>query len=242
MSNDPPTPPLVDPGFSYSVAGSITLNSDDISALNSGPNEFTFDFTNSPIPAGITDLYLQVVFKGTLGNEVDSAIAVGMKDISEPTHINLWNTTDYVYSAGQLRAADDSEKITLDERIAFCPGQWPPQDVNDYQVQYMPMEPGQFGRIIFISDPGIQIFYGVTDVPVNDPNPTVMNDWYLPWTTVYQDGIVGANTHVYEFRGKAFHEASGYYNSSVSVPDAGFWLADWPATVNDAIPATNVNW
>jgi hypothetical protein len=244
MSNDPPVDSSYGTDFSYSVSSSVTLNETDIAALNSEtPKEFTFNFTSSPIPAGITDLYLQVVFKGTLGNETDNAIAVGFKDLSEPTHINLWNTTDQTYFAGHLIPSTESNRVTINERIAFCPTSgWPPQDANDYQVQYMPMEPGQFGRIMFISDPGIQIFYGVTDTPVNDPNPTVANDWYLPWTTVYQDGIVGDNTHVYEFRGKAFHEASGYYNPAVSVPDAGFWLADWPTTVNDAIPAANLNW
>lgn len=56
--------------------------------------ELTFEFTLHPIPAGITDLTLQVVFKGTIGNEADNAIAVGMKDIMEPTHLTFWNLSD----------------------------------------------------------------------------------------------------------------------------------------------------
>jgi hypothetical protein len=242
MSNDPPTPPQVDPGFSYSVSSAVTLNQADIDALNNAYKDFTFDFTSSPIPAGITDLYLQVVFKGTLGNETDNAIAVGFKDLSEPTHINSWNTTDYVYSAGKLRPSTNSENVTINEQIAFCPSHWPVQDVSEYNAQYAAMGPGQFGRIIFISDPGIEVFYGVTDTSVSNPSLSVVNDWYLPWTTIYQTGTVGVNTHVYEFRGKSFNEASGYYNASVTDPDDGFWLADWPAAANDAIPATNINW
>jgi hypothetical protein len=76
--------------FSYSVSVPIAIDS----LSSETPQEFAFDFSESPIPAGITDLYLQVVFKGTLGNETDIAVAVGMKDIMEPTHQVFWNLTD----------------------------------------------------------------------------------------------------------------------------------------------------
>lgn len=39
---------------------------------------FTFDFSGSPIPANVTDMRFQVVYKGTIGGEKDTAIAVGM--------------------------------------------------------------------------------------------------------------------------------------------------------------------
>lgn len=81
-------------GYSYSVSEQRTLTSEEITSLNTQPTEFTFDFTKNPIPAGITDLYLQVIFKGTLGNEADNAIAAGMKDLKEPTHHVFWNLTD----------------------------------------------------------------------------------------------------------------------------------------------------
>ena len=76
--------------YSYSVSASQPVTSLSFTI----PSEFTFDFGQSPIPAGITDLTLQVVFKGTLGNETDNAIAVGMKDLSEPTHMVFWNLSD----------------------------------------------------------------------------------------------------------------------------------------------------
>jgi len=80
--------------YSYSVSSSI-----DVASISSSPSsDYVFNFEQSPIPAGITDLTLQVVFKGTIGNETDNAIAVGMKDISEPTHLVFWNLSDeYVY-------------------------------------------------------------------------------------------------------------------------------------------------
>jgi hypothetical protein len=104
LSNYPPdgltmTGDQMNPGveYSYSVSATKTLiDLDEIDAINDSDRygEFTFDFTNQPIPAGITDLTLQVVFKGTLGNEADNAIAIGMKDIMEPTHLTFWNLTD----------------------------------------------------------------------------------------------------------------------------------------------------
>ena len=94
LSNDPPAETSREPEFSYSVSAQWTLSSTEISSINTSPVEFTFNFESSPIPAGITDLYLFVIFKGTLGNEADTAIAAGMKDIKEPTHHTFWNLTD----------------------------------------------------------------------------------------------------------------------------------------------------
>lgn len=53
---------------------------------------------------------LQVVFKGTLGNEANIAVAIGTKDLSEPTHHVIWNLTDMyslydnLYTAAEIRA------------------------------------------------------------------------------------------------------------------------------------------
>jgi len=52
----------------------------------------TFD---TPIPINATDVFLQVVFRGTLGTE-PNAVAVGTRDISEPTYVATFNDTDYV--------------------------------------------------------------------------------------------------------------------------------------------------
>jgi hypothetical protein len=77
-----------DPVFLYSISDPQPID------LSSGdPAELNFDFDYDPIPLDITDLYLEVVFKGTIGNETD-AIASGIKDISEPTPIDIFNDTD----------------------------------------------------------------------------------------------------------------------------------------------------
>jgi hypothetical protein len=256
LANDPPTADSIEPNFSYSVSETLPLTPELISALNGTvPQEFTLDFTGSPIPAGITDLYLQVVFKGTLGNEADNAIAVGFKDLSEPTHINLWNTTNFTYTAGHWDAStqtfvpgplhpssdasqsSDPERVTINEKIAFCPSNIPVQNENEYQVEYAAMNPGEFGRLIFISNSNIPIKYAVTDTPIDHPYAVVVNVSYTPWAAVNQDG---ATNDVYEFRGKAFHEAAGYVYRSFY--DAGFWFANWPNATQDAIAANPLNW
>jgi hypothetical protein len=84
--------------YSYSVSEPVTVDS----LSDTDPEEFTFDFSGDPIPVGITDLYLQVIFKGTLGNERDIAVAVGMKALTEPTHQVFWNLTDMFALEGHL--------------------------------------------------------------------------------------------------------------------------------------------
>jgi hypothetical protein len=87
--------------------------SDDIqiAALNPAEElelEFTF---GTVIPINATDVFLQVVFRGTLGSE-QGAVAVTTKDISEPTFITTYNDTDYVaigvscYKAGDVAVND----------------------------------------------------------------------------------------------------------------------------------------
>ena len=91
LSNYPPNSAAMTAApYSYSVSQQV-----DVSGLSASEyTDISFSFISSPIPAGITDLTLQVVFKGTIGNETDNAIAVGMKDITEPTHLTFWNLTD----------------------------------------------------------------------------------------------------------------------------------------------------
>jgi hypothetical protein len=81
-------------------------------AIPKGGNvELTFDLSESPIPLYATDVYLQVIYHGRLGME-DGAVAVGFKDISEPTPIEDFNNMDRIcinggwYIAGSQEAYD----------------------------------------------------------------------------------------------------------------------------------------
>ncbi len=64
-----------------------------------------FDFSGDPIPINATDLYIQVVFQGTIGDtatndankyEINS-IVVGSIDVSEPTYSIFMNMSNYYY-------------------------------------------------------------------------------------------------------------------------------------------------
>ncbi len=69
--------------------------------LGNSPTQFPFDFSKNPIPKSVTDLYIQVVYRGKLGSEAD-AVAVATKDISEPTYLFYHNDSDYIHIAGHV--------------------------------------------------------------------------------------------------------------------------------------------
>jgi hypothetical protein len=77
--------------------------------LEKAPAEFTFDFSSQPIPINARDLRIQVVYTGQLGAEADG-IAFGGRDISEPTHVIVYNNSDYYavdgrfYTPAQIRS------------------------------------------------------------------------------------------------------------------------------------------
>lgn len=56
------------------------------------PQEFHFTFSEA-IPLNVTDLYLQVVYRGALGSEAD-AVVVTTKNVPEPTYLGVYNMTD----------------------------------------------------------------------------------------------------------------------------------------------------
>jgi hypothetical protein len=65
--------------------------------INSAPQPVTFTFA-SRVPISATDLYLQVVYRGPLGEESD-AVVVATKDIAEPRYIyNYARWDQYTYA------------------------------------------------------------------------------------------------------------------------------------------------
>jgi len=66
------------------------------------PVEKAFDFSGDPIPVNATDLFIQVVYRGALGEEPDG-IAVGNYDAREPAFVGIWNNTDYYWNAGSAQ-------------------------------------------------------------------------------------------------------------------------------------------
>jgi len=74
-----------------SVSAPITIANQLDQSQASG---FVFDFAADPIPVNATDLRVQVVYRGWLGEERDG-IAVGLLDVPEPFWIVGLNMTDY---------------------------------------------------------------------------------------------------------------------------------------------------
>ncbi len=245
LSTDPPISSNT-VTYSYSVSAPITITSLDSAVAT----EFTFSFESSPIPAGITDLYLQVIFKGTLGNEADNAVAVGMKDLNEPMQIIVWNATDRFYLDHELKTASEIRSDpTLSARAA---GQYiDPYDVTTkiafssststpaaYQVTYEPLPAGRYGRVIVLTD--TPSFY--LHVHRESTNPVDSLDSYWPVAGVINQEIDGTfnNTAVYPFRTIIGHEWTAYARY---YPDStGIETAPWPAPSDlTAYPATTIN-
>jgi hypothetical protein len=160
-----------DADFSYSMSAPQSISS----LASDQATEFEFNFSNDPIPVDVTDLYLQVIFKGAIGNE-SNAVAIGLKDISEPTPIDVFNNMDRACLYGSWYAAGSQEAITAvdtdatignhngktdewdvyahnvkDIYIKFSPSDKPENASSahfDFYVESLPA--GQFKRALYI--------------------------------------------------------------------------------------------
>lgn len=201
LSADPPIAPTSrEQVFSYSLSAPIAISS----LSSTDPTDFEFDFSENPIPAGITDLSLLVIFKGTLWNEKEIAIAVGMKDLNEPTHVTLMNCTDRFYLDGVLRTAEEIRSDPALKQWILCPCPTDPDalceclDIDphnvhmevgfysindtfkDYQARYLSMPPGRYGKVIILTDE--PLFYMRVHVYYDDPSEDLV--WMDTGTSV----------------------------------------------------------
>jgi hypothetical protein len=80
-----------------------------------GAVKLDFDLEDNPIPLWATDVYLQVVYRGRLGLE-EGAVAVGLKDIFEPTPMDIINNMDKVCIHGKWLDAGSAEAIAAVDR------------------------------------------------------------------------------------------------------------------------------
>ncbi len=109
------------PDFPYSLAGysqcvlrnladpieQITVSTPQsgvFTLLKDQEKPLTFDF-DTPIPINAWNVSLQVVYRGTLGDE-DDAVIVATQPISAPTYVNLTNEYDYILIDAKLYTRD----------------------------------------------------------------------------------------------------------------------------------------
>ncbi len=114
-----------DTDFIYSVSETKAI---DLSS--NAPVEVEFNFDNDPVPVDATDLYLQVIFKGKIGTE-DGVVAIGIKDISEPTPIDVFNDTDKSCVNGSWYSTADAID-QIDTNHNHIADEW---DVNPHILQ-----------------------------------------------------------------------------------------------------------
>jgi hypothetical protein len=114
----------------------VSAPSIDATALNAGVTKtLSFDFSANPVPIEATDLFIQVVFKGTLGEEL-GAVAVGTKDVSEPTFVSLLESSDYrLCSASYINGPPDDGSDPIG-----C-ARWNPDAGDSPIVQPEPSDP-----------------------------------------------------------------------------------------------------
>lgn len=98
------------PADEYVVSGTVKDASGNVLSpgqvsLTTSPQEFEFDFPQA-LPLNSTDVYLQVVYKGDLGQEKQTAVVASTVDLSEPTYINVFNSLDYINIGGQFVTRD----------------------------------------------------------------------------------------------------------------------------------------
>ncbi len=244
LSNDPPTEvEMQSIEFSYSVSDPITIAS--LSSATS--QDFIFDFTNDPIPVGITDLYLNIVFKGTLGNETDIAVAAGMKDLNEPQHIVFWNNTDYFLLNGEIRKAEDIENdpevalygyiypYAFTEEVGFS-GTYPVINAPTV-VTLQSLPPARYSRIILLVDNPNQ--YYLTDRITSFLDVLTYKYSFSGAVNQEMDDGIWVNTPVYNVRGIIQHKMTYLieyypyfvYTSNFPAPQENA-LGPYPATIN----------
>jgi hypothetical protein len=240
LSTDPPSPGVIDPVFAYSTSAPIPITAADLAAMNS-TKEFIFNFAGSPIPAGITDLYLKVVFRGATGTPQD-LIAMGWKDLGEPMHHVYWNATDAFYIEGKMYdkntiesdifLLDKAQKsgfpygpLELDTDIAYCPDL---DGVSKTHVEYKALKAGTFGRVITITEADQPEFDVIIHRKSTNPyeeiaslltSPAVVNQ-------TNQNGVLQIFP-VFTFRGSSLHAGSLFVHCAGACPENILTLP-WP--------------
>jgi hypothetical protein len=177
-------PVLTTDNFSYKV---IPVSGNIRSIPRGTTIELVFDAGEASIvPLNATDVYLQIVYRGKLGDE-DDAVAVGFRDVSEPTPFDLFNNMDKICLNGQWYTAGSPEAISqVDTNGNGLADEW---DIFSHTTQNVylnisaisnpvyasPSEhmaftpsvsPGVLFRAFFLSDYGDNAFYCSNYAPV----------------------------------------------------------------------------
>jgi len=234
LINEPPNPLFIADEYTYNVSAPT-----GISGLAT-PTDIAFNFSINPIPAGITDLSLYVVFQGTLGGEQDIAVAVGYIDLSEPTFYQLSNNTDrfyeidgnnteHLYAEGEdpyLGAIDYNYDVTFD--LGFYPE---PGTFNGYQYT-VTLGPAEYATLGIIAEAAS---FNVLLYDRSLPDKAGVNPDEQNVIAVNNQNITASNPGVDSFfwRGTYLHDGHGHFNSWIP-PDVWFYNG-WPDLIGPPV-------
>jgi len=136
---------LVDDEFTYLV---VPEANGIRSIPRNNPVELTFNL-NPALPLYATNVYLHAVYNGVLGNE-DGAVAVRVKDISEPTPIDLFNNMDRICLNNNWYVAGSPEAIAVvdinHDGRAYGANEWDvyAHDLQDIYIKLSPTNNAQY--------------------------------------------------------------------------------------------------
>jgi len=183
-------------------------------SISDTPVKLEFDLHEVPIPLTATDLTLHVVYKGELGAETEKGVAVGFKDISEPTPVVVFNTCDNIcmnaswYTAGSSSAIDivdynDNDVANpayVDEDGVRHPSEWDvyPHDASDICFGFHPVAAP---RTPVCSAPGngLQDF-SIPYLPAGDSHRVViLSDYELGMTSNPSQVVASFGSCPHEF-------------------------------------------
>ncbi len=184
-----------------------------VRALPGGSStELLFDLSQKPLPLWATDLRLYVVYTGRIGDN-SGQIAVGFRDIAEPTPIDIINNMDHVCVNGSYLLAGSPEAVAaVGTDLSGRPKQdiYPhrlknvylsftstPASALGYSAKIPVIEPGRYGRLFVLTDYSYNVSSSETVENVYGPlqdvwgigfgSPIYSEDG-LPNQTVYENG------------------------------------------------------
>lgn len=192
--------------FSYLVAP----EANGITSLSTSTTTLTFNLSPG-IPLEATDVYLQVIYKGQLGNEAD-AVAVGFKDISEPSPVDIANDKDYECKNGENVPVYNPETL-MNIYLAFTPAQY--ASPTNYSAKFASIPPGYYGRVYLLTDHE----YALSDNRNGYSPSTIYSDQGAMIQTDIIDGIAQCSYPVFPedyftMRGLVTKSYLYYYNAA----------------------------
>ncbi|PZQ19421.1 MAG: hypothetical protein DI564_01545 [Rhodanobacter denitrificans] len=147
--------PGAPPGGPNACANVGNINTGAVGVCENDRALLEFDFGDDPIPVNATDLFLQVAYRGPLGDDQDG-IAVGALDLIEPQYFTAWNHTDwYLYEDQWLRPEEVPDPPGAEvaaasglEDVSICFG----HQLIGHLPAPTQLAPAEFVRVAFLTD------------------------------------------------------------------------------------------